>query len=90
MNLEQRLKPQLGKFYRSTDGQIWCCFRSRPLVKSYGTHTQSYCVRVSDCHHTYFLDDRGFGESEDVEHLLVEEVDPKDVPEMEPAASNLG
>jgi hypothetical protein len=68
----ERLQAKMGTFYRSSVGQIWCCFQARPLVKDYGTHTQSYCVRVNDGYVNYFLDDHSFDPGGEMEDQLVE------------------
>ena len=82
---QPRLKPELGRFYRSRADEIWCCFRARPLVKPRiewadgtiregATYTQSYCVRLSDGHLNYFLDDHSFDLGGEIEDELVEVV----------------
>lgn len=72
-----RVHPAAGKFYRARNGETWCCFRARPLVKDYGDHTQAMCIRVNDYKVNYFLDDYSFDEGGDVvveDDVLVEEV----------------
>lgn len=70
----ERLHPEAGKFYRTTSGQIWCCYRAAPLVKAYGVHTQSYCIKVNDHERNYFLDDRSWNGGGETDQELVEEV----------------
>lgn len=73
---QERLKPELGKFYRSKDGQVWCCFRARSLREIY---VQSYCVRLSDDSINYFLDDHSFDLGGEIEDELVEVVSEQEV-----------
>lgn len=74
-----KLQPVLGKFYRAQDGGVWCCFRAKPLVKAYGTHTQSMCIRVTDHKINYFLDAKSFDDGEEIDDVFVEQIDEADV-----------
>lgn len=71
-----KLQLTAGRFYRARNGQTWCCFRARPLVKDYGLHSQAMCIRVTDYKINYYLDDRSFDEGGEVEEgdFFVEEV----------------
>lgn len=62
-----KLQLTAGRFYRARNGQTWCCFRARPLVKDYGLHSQAMCIRVTDYKINYYLDDRSFDEGGEVE-----------------------
>jgi len=75
------MKPEAGKFYRSDAGEIWCCFRARDLVKDYGTHVQSYCIKIIDYRVQYFLDDHSFDDGGETACRLLAEVSPSDIPD---------
>ena len=70
-----------GTFYRARNGQTWCCFRARPLVKDYGVHAQAMCIRVTDYKVNYYLDDHSFDDGGEVDEddVLFEPVSEEEV-----------
>jgi hypothetical protein len=68
---DQSVTLRPGHFYRSRDGEIWCCFRVRT---EQGSATQCDCVRVSDRRLEYFYIDGRYDIKGDREHTLVREV----------------
>lgn len=61
---------QPGRFYRSRDGEKWCCF-SRPGT---APHCAAHCVRVRDGRVEYFFIDGRYDSAGSREHTLIEEV----------------
>jgi hypothetical protein len=66
------LKP--GRFYKSRDGEIWCCFRANPRGEA---HCAFDCIRVSDCRIEYFYADGRYNFGGEREHTLTVEVTPE-------------
>lgn len=71
-----RLQPQLGKFYKSKEGDVWCCYKARPLR---GLYVQSWCVRLKDDFVNYFLDDHSFDPGGEIESELVDVASEEDI-----------
>lgn len=63
-----------GKFYKSRDGEVWCCFRVREDMPE---HAQADCVRVEDHRVEYFYADGRYDGGGKREHTLVAECGPK-------------
>lgn len=64
------MKLQLGKFYRSRAGDIWCCYRVRPEQPE---HAAADCVRVNDGRVEYFYLDGRYDSAGKREHTLIKE-----------------
>lgn len=62
-----------GSFYRSRDGEVWCCWRVRPNAFA-EAHASADCIRVSDGRVEYFYLDGRYDSGGKREHTLVEEV----------------
>ena len=60
-----------GKFYRSRDGHVWCCFKLSPFEPE---QARARCVRVDDDRVEYFFGDGRYDSTGVREHTLVEEV----------------
>lgn len=60
-----------GHFYRSWDGEAWCCFKVTGSAKP---HHQAHCVRVSDARVEYFYLDGRYDSEGKREHCLVEKL----------------
>jgi hypothetical protein len=59
-----------GKFYKSRDGELWCCFK---VDMEAGKHCQARCIRIDDERVEYFYLDGRYDESGKREHTLVKE-----------------
>lgn len=60
-----------GHFYRSFDGQLWCCFKVDGSAKE---HCQAQCIRTSDDLIEYFYLDGRYDEAGKREHTLIEDM----------------
>lgn len=65
----QKLTP--GLFYRSVDGEAWCCFKVTGSAK---LHHQAHCIRVSDARVEYFYLDGRYDADGKREHCLIEKL----------------
>lgn len=63
-----RVRMFAGRFYRSKDGDIWCCFKVDPTRPE---HCQASCIRVDDARVETFYADGRYDDAGQREHTLV-------------------
>lgn len=74
--MKNKLKLTPGRFYKSKDDEVWCCYRVN-LEKE--IHCRADCIRTSDSRVEYFyLDGRYDGDGKR-EHCLIEEINIDDL-----------
>lgn len=65
------MKLQLGRFYSSRRGDVWCCFKIDARARTSGHAAR--CVRVLDSRvETFFIDGRKEETGEDQNTLVAE------------------
>ena len=71
------MKLEPGKFYVAKNGNVWCCYKVFPRVKSLKKHCQAYCVEIETNRTEYFYLDGRYDKEGEREHCLVDEYYPK-------------
>lgn len=69
--MSEKLKLIPGRFYRSYDQNIWCCYKVNGSAEE---QAQAYCVRVRDSRLEYFYIDGRYDDKGKREHTLIEDM----------------